>query len=401
LRRLPLLLQTAFARFQTNQILIDPDAHRHLWFPSLAMTAPWQHYIEHQPISSASMLPSETRAMTKGLKPSLRTVPFVSSSKFKRTDQTMRAILRLTICLLTPLMLQGCLGNETCLDAAERLGGPLAIKFSKNPEFSGGSELCAGIGHLVNQNNQEARSAFETALEAAPIDQRSIVKGYLARTLAPTEGSTDLAFQYWNDAISGAAKDENLQRENIFRADRGSLHAERKNWDLALTDFRKVYSTSDIPVLKEQAAYYALGAVVGTRSVSGAADWYKKFIAEADKLSDSQKIAQATEIYGQLLDEESMFDHSNKLYNDAIIKVEGRADPFILGELLEFHGQSRFAAGDFSGGEKLYNRAIEAFNDAGRSDYAQHLDQNLQAVRARMNEERRCDLPGVVPSSCN
>lgn len=313
-------------------------------------------------------------------------------------------ILRLKFCLLAPLMLQGCnldTWGETCIDAAERLGGPLAIKFSWAPEFAGGADLCGGIDRLMSQDIQGARTAFEAALEAAPSDKKSIAMGYLARTLVPTDGSAGLAYQYWNEAISGAASDKNLNRENLFRADRGSLHAERKNWDLALTDFRKVYSTSDIPALRTQIAFYALGATVGLRDLASSGDWYKKLLEEAGKLGDFTKIAHATEIYGQLLDETGQFSTSDKLYSDAVTMIGAKGDAFLHGELLEFHAQSRLAAGDFESGEELFNRAIDQFNRAGRSDYAQDLERRLQTARGRHDADRRCDLPGVVPSNCD
>jgi tetratricopeptide (TPR) repeat protein len=279
---------------------------------------------------------------------------------------------------------------RSCLEAVEHAAGEQAIKAAPAPPIAGGAALCEGIRALTDNKPQQARVVLEKALSEAPQDQGWIVRGYLARALLLTNGDDATMLRYWDEAIKTAARAGTTDRENLFRLDRGTYYAQRKNWGPALVDLAQAHDRSDKPGLKMIAAYYALGASTNTDNLAAAEKWYANTVTAAKQFPDAERIAHASELYAQLLDKHTDFARSDRVYRDATAIMRASGSAFLQGEILEFHGQSRAEAGDYNGARRIYGEAAVRFRNAGRDDYADYLEGNLRAMLGRIESGARC-----------
>ena len=155
----------------------------------------------------------------------------------------------------------------TCLDLADR-NAPAAMFRAEAVRSRGSPELCEGLALLAEKKAGPARQKLAVAGKAASDQGRWSTQGYLARAFA-LDNQSDLALQNWNEAIEGAVREKNIDRQNIFRSDLGVLLAMRKQYGPALTDFETVRS---------EVAYLALKVSVSGENLAAATRWYPSSI---------------------------------------------------------------------------------------------------------------------------
>jgi len=275
-----------------------------------------------------------------------------------------------------------------CLAEADRHAGADAIR-STPRAASEDPQLCEGLALLTERKAQPAIAALEAAAGRMAEADRWSAQGYLARALA-LDGQGERALQNWDEAIEGATRTGHVDRENIFRADRGVLFAQQKQYGPALADFEAVYRRAKQPKAKSEMAYMALKVSVSAGNLASVERWYPLAVRAAEAVGDATKIAYATQFYGQMLDERQDYDASAKLYQRGVDRIEATGSKYLHAEMLEFQGQSRFAAGDYRGGERAYAQAAEMFRQAGRADYAAFLEKNLKASTGRFEAGHAC-----------
>ncbi len=277
----------------------------------------------------------------------------------------------------------------TCLDLADRNAPAAMLRAATTADAGGGQELCEGLALLAEKKAGPARQKLAVAAKAANDQDRWSIQGYLARALAFGD-QTDLALQNWDEAIEGAVRAKNIDRQNIFRTDRGVLLAMRKQFGPALADFETVYRQTSYDTVRSAVAHLALKVSVSGENLAAATRWYPLSMQAAQAIGDAETIAHGTEYFGQMLDDREQFDASAKVYQQGVDTIEGTGSKFLHGELLEFQAQSRFAAGDYRGGERAYGQAAELFRQAGRVEYAVYLENNLKAKQGRFESGGSC-----------
>lgn len=275
-----------------------------------------------------------------------------------------------------------------CLAMADRHAGAAAIR-SAPRAVSEHPELCEGLALLADRQTEPAIAALKASIERTGEDDRWSAQGYLARALA-LDGQAELALQNWDEAIEGAIRAGHVDRENIYRTDRGMLFAQQKQYGPALADFEAVYRQASQPKAKSEMAYMALKTSVSGENLASVERWYPLSVRAAEAVGDAEKIAYATQFYGQMLDKRQDYEASATVYQQGVDRIKGSGSKYLHAEMLEFQGQSRFAAGDYRGGERAYAQAAEIFRQAGRADYAAFLEKNLKSNLGRFEAGHAC-----------
>ena len=280
------------------------------------------------------------------------------------------------------------LAERGCLAMADRHAAPAAIRSAPRAAAEN-DPLCEGLALLAEKKAPDAIAQLTTAADRMREEDRWSAKGYLARAYA-LDGKAELALRNWDEAIEGATRAGHVDRQNLFRADRGILYAQLEQFGPALADFETVYRQADQPKAKSEMAYLALKVSVSAGNLGSVERWYPLAVRAAEAVGDTEKVAYAAQFYGQMLDERQDYDASAKVYQQGVERVERSGSKYLHAEMLEFQGQSRFAAGDYRGGERAYAQAAEMFRQAGRADYAAFLEKNLKAKSGRYEAGYAC-----------
>jgi tetratricopeptide (TPR) repeat protein len=247
--------------------------------------------------------------------------------------------------------------------------------------------LCEGIALLKEKRLKPAiRELEEAASGPRPEADRWMIQGFLVRALGQ-DGQIDRALALSNDTVAQGMKSKRRDATFLFQLDRGYLHATRHDWRKALVDFNAVYKGSSLDALRSPSAFQSLNVAVHMNDMELAAHWYPLVLGPAAKAKNGKILTDATVIYAQMLDERRLFDRSGEAYRRAVPLVQASGDSWALTDLLEYQGQSRFAAGDRSEGEPAYRRVIVAYRQAGREDYVRFLENNLKAMIGRLKYE--------------
>lgn len=249
--------------------------------------------------------------------------------------------------------------------------------------------LCEGLALLSERKIRPALNALDDAADATPSADRWSVQGYLAQALA-LDRQSEKALENWETAIAGAVRAGNVEREAVFRGDRGLQLARDKRFTAARADFEFLYTHSDHDGVKAAAAYYAFTASIMDENADAAEQWFPVVLEAAEATGDYNKVAHSTEMYAQILDKEKRYDASSKAYQQGLAIIENSGDKFLHAELLEFFGQSRFQAGDSVGGQRYYSQATEKFREAGRADYSKFMEKNMRASVGRLESGGGC-----------
>jgi tetratricopeptide (TPR) repeat protein len=276
--------------------------------------------------------------------------------------------------------------SNECLTLADHTAQAGAIRGAAKSADKDDQDLCEGLALLAERKGAPASKKLATAMAGSAPEDRWSVQGYYARALA-LAGRNDLALRNWNEAIAAGANTDNVDRANIFRGDRGVLFGMRKEYRAALADFETVYRTTSYKEVRGAVAYNAFKVVFLDEDRKAIEHWYPLAFDALAEVGDAEKLAYATEVYGQLLDEREEFDASAALYRKALAATDGWGNEYWHAELLEFAGQSRFAAGDFEGGERFYRDSAAMFRRAGEPEYAAQMDSNRKARVARRDFE--------------
>jgi tetratricopeptide (TPR) repeat protein len=249
--------------------------------------------------------------------------------------------------------------------------------------------LCEGLALLSERQIRPAIIALDAAAKAAPETDRWSVQGHLAQALA-LDRQSEKAVENWDTAIVGAVRAGNIERESLFRGDRGLQLARDGRFTAARADFEFLYNHTGHNGVKAAAAYYAFTASISDESAEAAEKWFPLVLETAEAVGEYTKAAHSTEMYAQLLDKRKEYDASAQAYRAGLAIIEDSGDDFLHAELLEFMGQSRFQAGDYEGGKKYYSQAAQMFREAGRSDYADFLEKNMRATVGRQESGGSC-----------
>jgi tetratricopeptide (TPR) repeat protein len=277
-------------------------------------------------------------------------------------------------------------GPNECLKLADHTAQPAVIRAAARSAEKAGHDLCEGLALLAERKGTPASERLAKAMAGAAQKDRWSIEGHYALALA-LSNRTEPALRYWQTAIAAGEKAGNFDRANLFRGARAVHFALREQYRDALNDFEAVYRQTSFDQVRGTAAYNAFKVVVLDKNEAEVERWFPLAFAALDKANDAEKLAYATEVYGQLLDERGDFEASAAVYQQGLAATDGWGDEYWHAELLEFAGQSRFAAGDFAGGEQFYRRAADMFRRAGEPEYAAQMDRNLRARRARRQFE--------------
>lgn len=270
-------------------------------------------------------------------------------------------------------------GSNECLALADHVAQASALRAAATDDSR---DLCEGLALLAERKGAPASKRLATAMAGTAPEDRWSVQGHYALALALSHRS-EAAFRNWREAIAAGEAAGNVDRANLFRGARAVYFALREQYGAALKDFAEIYRTTSFKEVRGTAAYNAFKVVVLDHEDTLVDRWYPVAFDALNAAGDAEKLAYATEVYGQLLDEREDFNASAEVYQKGIDATRGWGDEYWHAELLEFAGQSRFAAGDSAGGERFYGQAAKMFRQAGEPEYAAQVERNRRARIAR------------------
>lgn len=303
----------------------------------------------------------------------------------------MPKLLKIAGILGLPLLIGGYFlwpVQQGCLSLADSRAPAAMFRIAALTDPSD-PNLCEGLALLSERKIRPALRALDDAANATASADRWSVQGYLAQALALDRQSEE-ALKNWEVAISGASRAGNVEREAVFRGDRGLQLARDKRFTAARADFEFLYAHSDHDGVKAAAAYYAFTASIMDENADAAEQWFPLVLETAEATGDYKKVAHSTEMYAQILDKEERYDASSKAYQQGLAIIENSGDEFLHAELLEFFGQSRFQAGDSVEGQHYYSEAAAKFREAGRANYSEFMEKNMRASVGRLESGGRC-----------
>lgn len=284
--------------------------------------------------------------------------------------------------IFTVDLILGALRPTTCLALADHTASANALREAAKSAKNGDKDLCEGLALLAEQQGTQANDRLARAMAIAAPEDRWSIQGHYALALALSNQS-DAALRNWEEAIAAGESHGNVDRVNLFRGARATHLAINRQYGAALKDFEAVYNQTSHDTVRGVAAYNAFKVAFLDGDEALVERWFPLAFDALDKAGDAEHLTYATEVYGQLLDDRGDFAESAALYQKGLAATTGWGEEYWHAELLEFAGQSRFAAGDFAKGEQFYSDSAAMYRRAGEPEYASRMDSNLKARKAR------------------